>query len=81
MSTLVRFIVGYWLGRVAAVAVLVFIGLLLVGSSPNGPAPEHQAIEQQRSDEAASAAYEEEARERRYGEQPGPPYPVQGWAP
>lgn len=83
MTTIARFIVGYWLGRVGTVAVLIVVGLLIVGAQgpTKTPVPAQRAIEQQHRQEAASLAYEDEERERRYRVEPGPPYPTQGWTP
>jgi uncharacterized membrane protein (Fun14 family) len=80
MRTILRFIVGYAIGRVATLVALLVIGLMLV-SSTNTPAPERQAIEQQRLDEAAALAYREEEREARYRATLGAPHPVRGWEP
>lgn len=83
MRTIVQFIVGFTIGRVVTLTVLIVIGLAIVGAhgQTNTPAPEVQVREQQRHDVAEGLAYEEEQREAEYAATPGPPYPVKTFTP
>ena len=62
------------------VTVLVVIGAVRQ-SGGNATDPSVLVHEAQLRDEAGALAYEEEERERRYRETPGPPAPVRGWTP
>jgi hypothetical protein len=82
MRAVVQFVVGLWIGRLATVAVLIVVGLLIAGAQgpAKTPVPAQQAIEQRQREEVMEQDYAEEARQREYAA-PGPPAPTAGWQP
>jgi hypothetical protein len=82
MRTVAQVIVGYAIGRVAIVVVLLVVGLLLVGAhAEHTPTPAEQAIEQQHREQVLLQGYKEEQRQASYAATPGPPYPTKDWTP
>jgi hypothetical protein len=75
---IVSFIVG---------VLIVWIGLIVLGALFHEPISERAPVAAQREVEARNRQdvqaleYEEEVREQRYRDEPGPPYPVKGWEP
>lgn len=73
--------VGYVLGRVVVVVVLLVIGLLIVGAHDgNRVSSAERAKQAQQRQETALQGYEEEQRQAVYA-RPGGPAPTGGFAP
>ncbi len=81
MRSLAQFTVGYVVGRLAILAALVVIGLLIASAhGTHGPVPAEQMKAAAAQEAVALQDHQEEARQAEYA-RPGPPAPTAGWQP